>query len=171
MRNPVNSILFLVLFNKILYAESLLWRFVDNEDALCNDFTQAGYYLHINTLSQNWVVFLEGGGACYSPETCNMRCTDHLQYFGGEDITQTFDVTRAWNENIGNTQNTIISPFITSIFNLTNGQNTEIEGKDILSTDCNINPDFCDYNHVLIPYCSSDFWLGNDTRYKVYNTR
>ena len=53
---------------------------------------------------------------------------------------------------------------------MTNGQNTEIEGTDILSTDCDINPDFCDYNHILIPYCSSDFWLGNDTRFNSSNS-
>jgi len=169
MRNSV--ILAVLCVSPLLVVEPLEWRFVSNEDALCNDFTRAGYYLRNTTLSHNWVVFLEGGSACYSPETCNMRCTDHethLRYLGGEDITQTFDITRAWIENAGtgNTQN-FISPFMTSIFNLTNGQNIEIEGTDILSTDCSINPDFCDYNHILIPYCSSDFWLGNDTRFNT----
>ena len=23
---------------------------------------------------------------------------------------------------------------------------------------------FCTHNHVLVPYCSSDLWLGNDSR-------
>ena len=162
-------LLLLVYTNHHLCVESLHWRFVDNEEALCNDFTPAGYYFHKNPLSHNWGVFLEGGGACFSAETCNRRYINRetrLRYGGGE-ITQPFDVVRAWNENNVNRQS-IISPLMTSIYNLTSGQDTNITGTDILSTDCNINPDFCDYNHVLIPYCSSDFWLGNDTR---FNTR
>ena len=164
-----NVVLLLVVYaNWLLCVESLQWRFVNNEDALCNDFTQAGYYLHNAPSSQNWVVFLEGGGACFSAETCNRRYVNRetrLQYGGGE-ITQPFNVTRAWNENSLNRQN-IVSPLMTSIYNLTNGQDASITGTDILSTNCAFNPDFCDYNHILIPYCSSDFWLGNDTRYNT----
>jgi len=170
MLELVKNILLLLLVNtnQHLCVESLQWRFVDNSDALCNDFTQAGYYLYSNPLSQNWVVFLEGGGACFSAETCNRRYLNRetrLRYGGGE-ITQPFDVVRAWNENNANRRN-IISPLMTSIYNLTNGQDISITGSDILSTDCKINPDFCNYNHVLIPYCSSDFWLGNDTRFNT----
>lgn len=41
--------------------------------------------------------------------------------------------------------------------------NLEIEGRDILDMDPTENPLFHDYNHVLIPYCSSDIWLGEET--------
>lgn len=46
-----------------------------------------------------------------------------------------------------------------------NEKKIEITGRDILDTDPTQNPLFYDYNHVLIPYCSSDLWLGeeNDT--------
>ena len=165
----VSVLLVLAQFSLLLCVESLQWKFVSNKNALCNDFTRAGYYIRRNISSQNWVVFLEGGGACLSAKTCNRRYLNReirLRYGGGE-ITQPFDVARAWNENRDNRQN-ITSPLMTSIFNLTNGRDREIKGTDILSIDCNINPDFCDYNHILIPYCSSDFWLGNDTR---FNTR
>ena len=37
-----------------------------------------------------------------------------------------------------------------------------IEGTDILSKDFTENPTFCNHSHVLIPYCSSDLWLGSE---------
>jgi hypothetical protein len=46
-------------------------------------------------------------------------------------------------------------------------QNTRgfiIEGRDILSSDCRENPTFWSHGHVLVPYCSSDLWLGSDER-------
>lgn len=36
----------------------------------------------------------------------------------------------------------------------------EITGKDVLSSSETDNPTFYNYNHVLVPYCSSDLWLG-----------
>ena len=44
-----------------------------------------------------------------------------------------------------------------------NGLNSSIEGRDILDTDPTKNPLFHSYNHVIIPYCSSDVWLGEET--------
>ena len=38
----------------------------------------------------------------------------------------------------------------------------KIEGRDILSKDRTENPTFYDHGHVLIPYCSSDVWLGSE---------
>jgi len=54
-------------------VQTLKWKSINNPDALCNDFTRAGYYIRTNDSSSDWVVFLESGGACYSPETCNRR--------------------------------------------------------------------------------------------------
>ena len=39
-----------------------------------------------------------------------------------------------------------------------------IVGRDIMDSKKENNPSFYDYNHVIIPYCSSDMWLGNDIR-------
>jgi len=78
-------------------------------------------------------------------------------------ITQDFDKARAWNENRNNRRNTV-SPLMTSIRNLTDDYES-IDGTDILSTDRETNPDFYHYNHILIPYCSSDLWLGDDYRF------
>jgi len=54
-------------------VQTLEWRRINDPDALCNDFTRAGYYIRRNYSSSDWLVFLEGGGVCYSAETCNRR--------------------------------------------------------------------------------------------------
>merc|ERR1719231_941512 len=33
-------------------------------------------------------------------------------------------------------------------------------GSGPLSTNSTANPDFHDFNHVYVPYCSGDVWLG-----------
>ena len=38
-----------------------------------------------------------------------------------------------------------------------------IKGRDIFDPDPRVNPDYWDYNMVLIPYCTSDLWVGNST--------
>ena len=146
-------------------GEALQWReFTDTDVALCNDFTRAGYYIR-NLSSTDWVIFFESGGACYSAETCNrryLRREVRLEYGGGL-ITDDFDLPRAYKENKNSEKKTFVSPLMTSIGSL--NDSTEIEGRDLLSTDCTTNPDFCMHNHVMVPYCSSDLWLGNDTRF------
>ena len=84
-----------------------------------------------------------------------------------------FDPTLAWNEKIyQNKRNPInvISPHMTSMecFGSVEeyfpyGLNYSVKGKDILDTDPTKNSLFYSYNHVLIPYCSSDVWLGEET--------
>ena len=39
----------------------------------------------------------------------------------------------------------------------------EVTGKDLLSASKIENPTFYKYTHVLVPYCSSDLWLGLKT--------
>ena len=53
--------------------EKMIWVSASNSTALCNDFTRAGFFIRRNTNSNNWVVFLEGGGLCYNTDTCNRR--------------------------------------------------------------------------------------------------
>lgn len=42
----------------------------------------------------------------------------------------------------------------------------EVIGRDLLSSSQTENPSFYDYRHVLVPYCSSDLWLGQRTNPK-----
>jgi len=39
----------------------------------------------------------------------------------------------------------------------------KVAGRDLLSASKSENPTFYDYTHVLVPYCSSDLWLGLKT--------
>ncbi len=51
----------------------LFWRRASDPRALCNDYTQAGFFLNRNTNSSKWIIFLESGSLCYSNDTCNRR--------------------------------------------------------------------------------------------------
>lgn len=53
--------------------EKMTWVSTSNSMALCNDFTQAGFFIRRNTNSNSWVVFLESGGLCYDKASCNRR--------------------------------------------------------------------------------------------------
>ena len=83
-----------------------------------------------------------------------------------------FDPSLVWNKTIvsGRDPTDVISPLMTSmqcLQNVTeyfsNGLSSSIEGRDILDPDPAKNPLFHSYNHVVIPYCSSDVWLGEET--------
>jgi ribosome maturation protein SDO1 len=44
----------------------------------CADGTMAGYYIHEGTNPSLFVIFMEGGGACYDEVTCTKRSRMHL---------------------------------------------------------------------------------------------
>ena len=153
----------------------LTWRFTDNESALCNDFTRAGFF-HLNVSdAKKWAIFLESGSLCYSNVTCNQRYFQSQirerrgTYWRGP--FEEFDTTVAW-KNTGLADVPLaefVNPLMTSLYcfkNEThyfrNSESFSVEGRDILSSDCTENPTFCHHGHVLIPYCSSDVWLGNE---------
>lgn len=158
---------------------TLVWNTTTNPQALCNDFTKAGYFMtRDRTNSDKWLIFLESGGLCFSNDTCNRR------YFNRETRERfarppgeardfppygNFDPEEAWNATSGAGEhlNTIINPLMSSMKCFVNRpefpRGLQVDGKDILDTDCDVNPHFCNYNHVLLPYCSSDIWLGDET--------
>ena len=53
--------------------DKMVWVPASNPMALCNDFTQAGFFIRRNNASDKWIVFLESGGLCYSRDSCNRR--------------------------------------------------------------------------------------------------
>ena len=95
---------------------------------MCNDFTEAGYYLRRGD-PQHWIVYFEGGGGCSDFSDCNAR------YNSDNQILMS-------SHNYLNMFSTIV-------------------GEDILSSDRDTNEMFYNYTHVVVPYCSSDAWLGN----------
>ena len=83
-----------------------------------------------------------------------------------------FDPSLVWNKTVASGRDpvNVISPLMTSMQCLQNvteyfpsGLSSSIEGRDILDPDPAKNPLFHSYNHVVIPYCSSDVWLGEET--------
>lgn len=140
--------------------------------ALCNDFSTAGYFIRRNLSSNNWVIYLEGGGGCASVEECNKRFIDYRvrqRYSKVVDGSTVVDIRKAWNDHKGH-ESSITSRLMTSLWAYSPtpsdlSKEWAIEGTDILSSSPKANPVFHSYNHVLIPYCSSDLWLGMSQNY------
>ena len=162
-------------------SRRLEWHDVSDSSALCNDFTRAGFFLRRENTSDRWIIFLESGGLCYSNETCNRRflVTEVSRRFdlppsGGSQqnnvLYENFDPAEAWNETVVSGREAavdVVSPYMTSMRCFENKtdyfpQGFSVQGTDILDQNCEENPLFCDYNHVVVPYCSSDLWLGTE---------
>ena len=75
-------------------SSNMVWASASNSTALCNDFTQAGFFIRQNPSSKNWVVFLESGGLCYSTESCNRRF--FVRKVGFLLVTQVFFFYLLW---------------------------------------------------------------------------
>ena len=169
-------------------SNSLVWHNITQaieRGALCNDFSPAGYFIRKNhpTSSNSttqeedsftrWVIFLESGGGCTSPKSCNERFIQQnirKQYTQTVNGSKCVNVTQAWTDY--SSQPLIVtSTLMTSIWRFSeqyrakNSKLWQVEGRDLLSTDQHENPDFYLYNHVLIPYCSSDLWLKKTRNY------
>ena len=157
-----------LLQHLILCACSLRWYNISNATevgALCNDFSVAGYFIRENASSSDWIIFLEGGGGCNSPSSCNERFIDSTvrqRYTYVVNGTEVVDVEQAWNDSLPDPL-AVTSKLMTSLWRFRGAGvvEWEINGTDIFSTNASINPQFSTYNHVLIPYCSSDLWLLN----------
>ena len=53
-----------------------------------------------------------------------------------------------------------------TVFMTSNILPDKVIGRDLLSASKYENPTFSEYSHVLVPYCSSDLWLGSKTNPK-----
>ena len=164
----------LILFPTVSLADNdFRWNIISDRSALCNDYTPAGYFVANGRTPEHWVIFLESGGGCYSPDTCNARYfnenvrTRFKDSSVGPLIKDDAYVSKA-NISIINEKtplNAFVSPLVTSIATF---QGTSyfrngitVKGQGILDDDCTTNPVFCNHTRVIIPYCSSDLWLAN----------
>ena len=158
----------------------MTWSFTNDRAALCNDFTRAGFFHRNATINnaadQKWVVFLESGSLCYSNETCNRRYFQsyirdrYTTEFRGRNIYGNFDTELVWGETgaAGQPLIEVVNPLMTSTYSFretaffSDVEVFTVEGRDVLSRDCTENPTFCKHGHVVVPYCSSDLWLGSE---------
>jgi hypothetical protein len=187
MPPPVMLIFFFVTATVDLVAagdpDDLTWSFTGNGAALCNDYTPAGFFhrnLSASVTEKKWVIVLESGSLCHSNDTCNRRYfQSHLRTrFSSGSRSRLrfgdFDTAVAWAETgaAGQPLTDVVNPLMTSPYCFRNetrffsdADNLSVEGRDILSSDCRENPTFRNHGHVLVPYCSSDLWLGSDERH------
>ena len=105
---------------------------VSNKDALCNDGSNAVYYLGVQDRSK-WIIFLESGSYCLTKAQCNTRYRSKT----------------------------------TNVLMTSKRMPNAITGRDLLSTNVNENQLYYDFSRVLIPYCSSDSWLGTQTKSNI----
>lgn len=104
-------------------------------DAVCNDGTRAFFYMRPAATAagrDRWVIQLQGGGGCETPDACAKRWCSVDTNFGMTQMTATL------SPRLG-----IIADGI-----LQRGGAAGVP-----------NP-LGDYNHVFIRYCSSDAWSG-----------
>lgn len=107
--------------------------------AVCNDGTPAKFYVREGRDADvdRWVIHLEGGAACDDEASCLER------WCGQQGIYDASLMSTDWDGN-GATEY------------LDHGIQP---GLAFYSPD----NDFSDWNHVYVPYCSSDGWLGTKT--------
>ena len=117
--------------------EALQGFYIDNgryPKAVCNDGSTPIFYMRpgVNEGQDRWVLWFEGGGSCFSVETCTERWQSERNQMStcvGEDCTDY-------------------------------AADTEKIKSGILSALVEENPHLHEWNHVLLNYCSSDAWLG-----------
>jgi len=154
---------------------SIWYKNLSDPSALCNDFTRAGLFKQLFPSSNKWMIFFESGGFCHSPDSCNQRFfhpslrTNSALDSEISDID--FDPDDIWSRNKDRDLSYVVSPLMTSMYRFRDRRDLFslgrliVDGKDLLSRNCEENTVFCEFNFVLVPYCSSDLWLGNDSRH------
>ena len=109
------------------------WTWVDFPDSSCGDGSTTGIGVNPGD-SSNVLVFLEGGGACWSYESC----------FGNRPI--------ATDGPFGSDEFAIVSTTLQSDVTFQHGVLDRAEA---------VNP-FRDWSLVYVPYCTGDVHAGND---------
>ncbi|MFK7865706.1 MAG: pectin acetylesterase-family hydrolase [Pseudohongiellaceae bacterium] len=108
----------------------------------CNDGSPAVFYFRPSqTKSKNWKIHLQVGGDCSTEADCQLRASVTAETVAG-NAQLDFDE--------------VFLPFTSS---LEYPDTLDLEG--IFSLNLNLNPEFGTYNHVFIPYCSSDSHYGD----------
>lgn len=167
----VDKRVFIVLYVLMALGRcSLVWTPLDDIQAVCNDYSRAGYFFHrSSTNSTKWLIYLESGGLCYSPDTCNSRYLkpEVRREFATNKNDPSYqynpqvDLAYAWESTSNRSISSRVNPYMTSMATFIDSSFT-VEGRDFMNVLEHMNPVFYDFNHVLVPYCSSDMWLAED---------
>ena len=144
------SFLVAISYGHLVNEDDVLQRVVLTSEeahqagAYCNDYTPGQYYIDQESFLANagnqrsgnqprkWIVFLEGGGFCQNPLHCASR------YFTS---TRRLMTSSDGLQSLWKYPDTIL-------------------GRTLLSRKKRDNPALYDAVRLVIPYCSSDLWLG-----------
>ena len=124
-----------------LTAPSEQWTFVPFDNAFCANGNTTGIGVNLSTKSTRVLIYLEGGGACWSDLTCYTLQT--ASYF-----TSGYGPTDFMTESTDKTYLALPGGF----FDRTAAANP-----------------FKDYSYIYVPYCTGDIHAGNNPA-MMYNT-
>ncbi len=135
------------------------WLKFEPEGAVCANGSQYKFFVNFSETSDNVVIFLEGGGACWDYEDCarggpfNTECIREAP--GAECIRDDYPAVYLHLDSL--------EPFtaITEPLGVINGDVPVELAYPMLSADTDINP-MGDWNRVFIPYCTGDTYLGSN---------
>ena len=168
-------------------SAAMSWSYTDDPAALCNDFTRSGFFhrppaaIGGEREGSRWLLHLESGSYCLSSTDCNKRylhsAVRERYSRGGVSSSEgfgDFDTSHAWAQSGGQDAAergdgkklaTIVNPLMTSTSCFNGSRHFQggltVEGRDILDRGME-NSVFRSHGQVLVPYCSSDVWLGSE---------
>jgi len=109
-----------------------------DKHALCNDGTEASYYIKDNGNPDLWIVYLAGGGWCYDRDSCVQRFNGteypHHDCSNSSEASPCFMSSKDFPDTCGKT----------GVFD-TNSSRTPLHNA----------------NKIYVPYCSSDGHMGD----------
>ena len=135
------------------------WLKFEPEGAVCANGSQYKYFVNFSETSDNVVIFLEGGGACWDYEDCSSGGpfnTDCIQEPAGtECIRDNYPAVYLHVDSL--------EPLsaVTEPLGVINGDVPVELAYPMLTGDTDINP-MGDWNRVFIPYCTGDIYLGSN---------
>lgn len=108
--------------------------------ALCNDGSAGAYVFRPNAASTRWLIFLEGGGACYDGATCLSRWREVAgdPDAGNHDKMTSDDDAAGWMDGSG-----------------------AVPTEGVFSSSHAMGEVWRNANIVRVSYCSSDIWSGD----------
>ncbi len=134
------------------------WLKFEPDGAVCANGSQYKYFVNFSETSDNVVVFLEGGGACTSYESCttggafNISCISEEP--GAECIRDNYPEVYI---HVAALEALTV---ITEPLGVIDGDVPVELAYPPLSSNTDINP-MGDWNKVFIPYCTGDIYLGS----------
>jgi hypothetical protein len=109
------------------------WTWVDFPDAFCRDGSTTGIGVRLHPGSKKVAIYLEGGGACFHPDSCNINAlfanfngSSFSGWAGGAGASGIFDATRT--DNPFADWNMVYVPYCTGDVHAGNREHVDVPG-------------------------------------------